>query len=262
MNARAEEFDDSDSFSTNHGKIIFDANSGTAFSKNELLTLQEFGGPRVPWFYESNTPPIRPRDWIDLGNGVFIFSASVPDMHQALVPARVFTLLQDCYVGQFCFAVPPSEASTLPDVFTRPSEPPALKLDWSSCLAGFVDEEIEDGMTAALGERISNLIRLRGSEAIKQLKELIASNDLSPSVVSHLLRWLGRIKNAASFDSRLKLLCENLRSESAVIRDGASLGLAALGSPKAISFLQKAIDQEKVPELRADMEQVLRELQY
>ena len=32
-------------------------------------------------------------------------------------------------------------------------------------------------MTAALGERISNLIRLRGSEAIKQLKELITSND-------------------------------------------------------------------------------------
>jgi HEAT repeats len=153
-------------------------------------------------------------------------------------------------------ALPASESSTLS------LEPSWKKLDWSSCLAGFADEDIEDGMTATLGERISILIRFRGSKAIEELKVLISSNSISPSLASHTLRWLGRIKEAASFDLRLALLCENLRSKSPVVRDGASLGLAALGSPKAIPDLQNAIKHEKLPGLRADMEQVLRELQF
>jgi hypothetical protein len=152
-------------------------------------------------------------------------------------------------------------ASTLPLLFSRRSKPRISELDWSSCFAGFVDEEIEDGMTASLGEKISNLIQFHGSEAIKRLKELICSNKVSPSLASHTLRWLGRSKDSASFNSRLELLCESLRSKSSIIRDGASLGLAALGSTKAIRFLQDAINQEKLPGLRADMEQVLKKLQ-
>lgn len=252
MNARAEEFSDSDSI---YSRTIFtDVNSDTASAEWEVFPLEDFGLV-VRYPYESDVPSTYSRNLFTLGASILDFNL---DVHPALV--RVCTPWQD-WVSSFCFVVPPSEASTLPFFFSRPSEPLIPELDWSSCLAGFVDEEIEDGMTASLGEKISNLIQFHGSEAIKRLKELITSNELSPSLASHTLRWLGRIKDSASFDSRLELLCENLRSKSLVIKDGASLGLAALGSPKAIPCLREAIKQEKLPGLRADMEQVLRELQ-
>ena len=268
MNARAEEFNDSDLSSTNQVKIIFDANNGTALSHNELLSVQEFSGPRRLWFYESNAPTI---ERIVLEKGVSVVLGSVPLSNATSIPTLRHRPFQRRDVEHFNFIVRParrwdsrlffatsvdSEASTLP------TDPPVQELDWFACLAGFEDDEIEDGMTAALEEKISNLIRLHGSQAIRRLKELIISNALSPSIASHTLRWLGRIKDSASYDSRLQLLCEGLRSKSPTIRDGASLGLAALGSPKAIPYLEKAIRQEKLPGLRDDMAQVLTELQH
>ena len=250
MNAFAEGFSDSDSFYTKRHTILTDVNSGTALSERESLTLEDFGGPVVRYPYESQTANTNPRVLIPLD------VLDVP--HPLLDAARV--LILSLLQRQRSLVLPPSDASTLPFPFTRRSELP-IEIDWSSCLTGFVDEEIEDGMTASLGEKISNLIRFHGSEAVKRLKGLISSNELSPSLASHTLRWLGRIKDSASFDSRLELLCESLRSKSPAIRDGASLGLAALGSTKAIPFLLEAIEREKLPGLRADLEQVRRKLQ-
>jgi HEAT repeats len=265
MNARAEGFSDSDSLYTKRRTIFTDVNSGTASAERESFPLEDFGGPVFRDLYESDALTTQPRGWIrtDPRDWIRYFALSTWDYNLDALLGRSKRIRHGVSTRSqnYMFVVFPSDSSTLPFPFTRPSEPPILELDWSSCLAGFVDEEIEDGMTASLGEKISNLIRFHGSKAIKQLKDLLTSNDLSPSVASHTLRWLGRIKDSASFDSRLRLLCESLRSKSPVIRDGASLGLAALGSPKAISFLQDAIDQEKLPGLRADMEQVLRELQ-
>jgi hypothetical protein len=48
---------------------------------------------------------------------------------------------------------------------------------------------------------------------------------------------------------------------SPVIRDGAALGLAALGSREAIPVLRQAVKDERVEGLRKDLEQVLRELE-
>jgi len=83
---------------------------------------------------------------------------------------------------------------------------------------------------------------------------------VAPVLVSHILRWVGRIKNPPSFEARFNLLVKCLRSPSALIRDGASLGLGLLGSARAIPFLEEAIENEKLPALRSDMEQVARDL--
>jgi HEAT repeats len=260
MNARAEFFSDSDSLYTKRRTIFMDVNSGTASAEHELFPLEDFGGPFFRYPNESDAPTTLPSRGSSFSTPLIANALSriifALDINPG-VARKLIIALHDLDVIQRCL----SPSSTLPFPVTRPSEPPILDLDWSSCFAGFVDEEIEDGMTASLGEKMSSLIRLQGSKAVKQLRDLIASNDLAPSVASHTLRWLGRIKDPASFESRLQLLCENLRSESPVIRDGASLGLAALGSTKAIGCLRDAIDQEKLPGLRADLEQVLRELQ-
>jgi hypothetical protein len=257
MNVHAEEFSGSDSLYTKRRTIFTDVDSGTApLAERESLLLDDlFGDPVVRFPYEeSDVPTTHP-------GGSIRLDLSMLDLNLDVDTALFSAFLARLKRAYGMFIIRPSDASTLPFRVTRPSEPTIPELDWSSCLAGFVDEEIEDGMTASLGEKISNLIRFHGSKAIRQLKDLLASNDLSPSVASHTLRWLGRIKDSASFDSRLELLCESLRSKSSVIRDGASLGLAALGSTKAVPCLREAIEQEKLPGLRADLEQVLKELQ-
>jgi hypothetical protein len=255
MNALAEVFSDSVSSYTKRRKIFTDANSNTASSESEMFSLRGADVTSVSSPYESNTLTIRPYDSIVLCSGDIIYSTPSLQGYTDIISGRQFSPSQNCNIGQYYFTFLCSEASTLP------TEPRKQEVEWSACLAGFVEDEIEDGMTAALGEKILNLIQLHGATAIERLKDLIISGELSPLVASHTLRWLGRIKDSASFDSRLKVLCENLRSKSPVIRDGASLGLAALGATKAISFLQEAINREKLPGLRADMEQVLRELQ-
>jgi hypothetical protein len=244
MNSQADEFSDSDSSYTPSRRVFRDLTANTATHEYELLR-KVTGIHYLP--YESNAPTgeILERN--------IIFQA-LGQRHKYRVVSAIRNM-EPWELGLIRLALPDSESSTLP------MESPREELDWVSCLTRFVDEEIEDGMTAALGETISNLVRLHGSKDIEQLKDLIRSNNLSPSLADHTLRWLGRIKDSTSFDSRLGVLCENLRSKSPVVRDGASLGLAALGSPKAIPHLQKAIQQEKLPGLRADMEQVLRELQ-
>jgi HEAT repeats len=240
MNAQADEFNDSDSSYTPSRMVFRDSTANTAMPEYEWLR-KVTGIHYLP--YESNAPT---------GERSLIFQILGQRQYRVVSTIRNMKSLD---LALMHLALPDSEFSTLP------MEPPREELDWFSCLARFVDEEIEDGMTAALGETISNLVRLHGSKAIEQLEDLIRSNNLSPSLADHTLRWLGRIKDSTSFDSRLGVLCENLRSKSPVVRDGASLGLAALGSPKAIPHLQEAIKQEKLPGLRADMEQVLRQLQ-
>jgi hypothetical protein len=59
----------------------------------------------------------------------------------------------------------------------------------------------------------------------------------------------------------LWLLERSLGSRSSRIRDGAVLGLAFLDDAAAIPYLRQVIDREPVKELRADMEQVLAQLE-
>ena len=118
-------------------------------------------------------------------------------------------------------------------------------------------EELEDGMTGSLGSEVSVLVSRYGESAILAMASLISSGKIGPEVVSHTLRWIGRMNHPESFRRRLWLLKSCLLSPSAVVRDGAALGLAALGSRSAIPALRAAIQREPFRGLRRDMEQVL-----
>lgn len=128
-------------------------------------------------------------------------------------------------------------------------------------LDGMRAEEIEDGMTSALGAIITGSLEKYGGFAMEAVGSIISAEKVDPEIMSHVLRWLGRMKHPESFGSRLGLLRHSLLSSSPVIRDGAALGLAALGSPLAVAALRAAIQREGLPELRKDLEQVLDRLE-
>lgn len=124
-------------------------------------------------------------------------------------------------------------------------------------LEGLVAEELEDGMTASLGSKLFLLVSKYGEPAILAIASIISSGKIAPEVISHTLRWLGRMNHPATLRRRLWLLKNCLLSSSAIVRDGAALGLAVLGSPLAIPALRAAIKRERFRGLRRDMEQIL-----
>lgn len=148
------------------------------------------------------------------------------------------------------------------DSVTRPSEPDVvLEKEVLRCLEGAAAEELEDGMTADLGNNLTSLVRRFGERAVVAIGAVTSSGKVAPEVISHVLRWLGRMQDPRSFQLRFWLLKRDLISHSPVVRDGAALGLAALGSPLAIAALREAIERERLRGLRRDLQQVLEQLE-
>ncbi len=130
-----------------------------------------------------------------------------------------------------------------------------------ACFDGLPMDELEDGMTLLLGDRIVNAIETYGTPAIEALAGIVESQKVPVEALSHALRWLGRMGHPKSLHRRLWILRRSLLSSSPVIRDGAALALAALGDSHAIPSLRAAIEREKLPALRADIERVLKQIE-
>jgi hypothetical protein len=119
----------------------------------------------------------------------------------------------------------------------------------------------EDGMENDVSRTLWRLLMNHSAVLVESLAAVILTERVSPRVAAEALRHLGRFAHPPSHKDRLWLLERSLKSESAVSRDGAALGLAHLGDPSAIPYLRAAIDHEPVPSLREDLQQVLDALQ-
>lgn len=120
----------------------------------------------------------------------------------------------------------------------------------------------EDGMENDLSRTLWRLLMTHSTLLVEALAAVIVTERVSPRVAAEALRHLGRFAHPPSHKDRLWLLERGLRSASPVSRDGASLGLAHLGDPSAIPYLQAAIEREPIASLRDDLRQVLDALQH
>jgi hypothetical protein len=139
--------------------------------------------------------------------------------------------------------------------------PPELAENFRCLFISAKDEIFEDGMESEFSKGLTALIRKYGNDALAELAYFIVYEKASPEVTGEALRWLGLMDHPLSYHWRLWLLERSLSSRSARIRDGAVLGLAFLDDPDAVPYLRQAVDREPVKELRADMEQVLAQLE-
>lgn len=119
----------------------------------------------------------------------------------------------------------------------------------------------EDGMDNEFSKELTRLVKQYGDTVINEIACLILSGTTNVEVLSEALRSLGEIHHPQTRTYRLKLLDMGLRSSSSWVRDGAVLGLASLDDPLAIPYLEKAIRQEPIEELREDMGKVLSQLE-
>ena len=122
------------------------------------------------------------------------------------------------------------------------------------------DEVFEDGMESGFSRRLTALVERHGDKAIKFAAGYLESEELDEEVAAETLRQLGHSKHESTYRSRLNLLVQGLSSGSAMVRDGAILGLASMDDPVVISDVEEAVKREQDPELREDMNDVLEQL--
>lgn len=138
---------------------------------------------------------------------------------------------------------------------------PSLREQFQSVFAAAREERFEDGMESRFSTNLLELLNQYGAPAFIALGNLIISNKINIEAAAEACRWIGRIENPKTHATRRTLLEGILQGTPyARIRDGAALGLASLDDPISIPILQKAIEQETIPELRQDLQQVLNQL--
>ncbi len=122
------------------------------------------------------------------------------------------------------------------------------------------EEVFQDGMESDFSRNLVEFIICFDSAAVAALADYMMDKEVNLEVVSEALRWLGQIKDFKTQHDRLWLLEHSLDSESAVVRDGAIVGLSAMDDPEAIPYLKKRLDQETNRLLRKDIQQLLEQL--
>jgi hypothetical protein len=137
---------------------------------------------------------------------------------------------------------------------------PDLRVRLDAVLNAASREIIEDGMNNSITESLPALIEKDSMSVIPGLVSMIETDHMAPIIASEVLKELGRISNPESHPHRLWLLEHALNLPSPFIRDGAGLGLASLADPSALPYLRRAVEIEKVPQIRADLQLVIDEL--
>lgn len=172
---------------------------------------------------------------------------------EGFVPRR---MREDSSWTKYSIPDEPSENATR--VHDRP---PELTESFRALLMAGKDQIFEDGIESEFSKDLIRLIKKYGNDALAELAYFIVYEKASAEVTAEALRWLGLMDHLPSYHWRLWLLERSICSRSARIRDGAALGLAFLDDPDAIPYLRQAVDREPVKELRADMQQVLTQLE-
>lgn len=122
------------------------------------------------------------------------------------------------------------------------------------------EERFEDGMQSNFGRAMLALIAQYGEASVGEARRLIFDPRTRPGVAAEALRWVARADHPATQEQRREVLEAALSHLSSMVRDGAVLGLASLDDSRSVPALKAAIRREPVPELRADMEDLLAEL--
>jgi HEAT repeat protein len=104
------------------------------------------------------------------------------------------------------------------------------------------------------------IVARHGRTAFQAIAEYLFSGAANPDVTSEALRWLGDFEDPATLPQRWVILQRTLEDQSPRVRDGAILGFAALGDPRARPLLLEAQEAEQIAELRLLIDQVVKNL--
>lgn len=123
------------------------------------------------------------------------------------------------------------------------------------------DEVFEYGADSVLVRKLTAVIETYGDAAVSALEALFGSGSVNVEVAIEALRRMGAVQHPPTRKYRLSVLQNNLLSQSARIRFGAALGVAAMNHPDAIAAIRQALEVEAQLQLRRTLQNVLAQLE-
>ena len=123
------------------------------------------------------------------------------------------------------------------------------------------EEQFEVGIESRFSGGLQRLCAYDPVAALQSLKVRLIDNDASSVVLAEILWWASRQEAGAIRNLVVDLLSTGLQHASPLVRDAAALSLACLEESAAIVHLRRALEKENVPELRKDLEDLIRSLE-
>ena len=123
------------------------------------------------------------------------------------------------------------------------------------------DEQFEIGIESQFSKGLQKLCGLDPSTGLQLLKTRFINSDADSEVLAEVLRWASHQRATEIRNLIVDLLLTGLHNVSSLVRDTAALSLAYLEEAGAIVQLQQALEREKVPELKRDLEDLIRLLE-
>jgi len=163
--------------------------------------------------------------------------------------------------SEFASVLPSLTAWQVENSTVQQERPEEIDQEFTILFEAAKEQVFEDGMESEFSKELISLVKKYGDAAMEVVADLITNERVNAEVASEALRWLGRMDHSTSYHFRRWLLERSLGCSSAMVRDGAALGLASLNDPHAILYLKQAILREEHAELCEDMEQVLVQLE-
>lgn len=124
-----------------------------------------------------------------------------------------------------------------------------------ACIEGF-----EDGMEGRTSHFLNLFVSEHPIAGMQQLTVRLNSEHINQVVAADIVRALGRIKHARSHDDRRYIAECLLYSKLPIARDAGAVALSDLADKRSIPALQRAIEAESIPELKADLQASFDEL--
>lgn len=119
------------------------------------------------------------------------------------------------------------------------------------------EEPFEDGMENRTSQALEVFISEYSVAGVQDLGCRLQAESMNQGVAADVVRVLGQLEHPPSRSERLYTASCLLYSELPLARDSAALALADINDPASVPELERAIDNEPIPALRADMQLAL-----
>lgn len=143
---------------------------------------------------------------------------------------------------------------------TRPDQ--VIEVQLEQLFSDAREEQFEVGIDSQFSKGLQQLYRYNSVAVMRSLKARLIDGKADSELSAEVLRWASRQESGEIRDTVVDLLSNGLQSASSLVRDAAALSLACLEEASAINQLQRALEREKVPELREDLQDLIESLEY